>query len=337
MLEVATSSVSYDQYDALPIVSVSKTGKRDRDVYIATDFLLSSLGGLKSRPIAFRTSRRGLSMIVHCGGNRFSVIKFPTGSCILPNAVRGGIGTAVRTSILGSDVNGSLCTINGSSLHPVFYNVCFAGGNSRLRYTTAGNSVLMQGVCGIRSSKRRCGFLLRSETTGVIHDVADGSSRGIRMFVASHRVTFRARASCFHAQLVRKECPGCGTIVPASDSGGTVLSGGRLLTTIEQMDMFTSGTHYRITVGFSKLSLILSKGSVSYSARTRRAMFYTCRNNGLHVNFGTRFLGRALRGVAAGRMRFGLDARRHTNIVAPMASSSRVRAMTLVVPVLLST
>lgn len=303
---------------------------------ISSGAVLRTLGRVPRRPLAFLMGARGLRVAMRCRGNGCDLVKRGTSRCPrTPTLNTGTMRMAVNTPIVLTNVGHSLFTATSSRLHPMVGNVCFSVAARSVAFMTSSKRGLMHGGAFITRNSRGTTFVLPGGPTALLGGLLPGRRKSIRVSFSSHGTAFALRGCDVVYHLVRKHCPGCGSMVPRSGPRGTAVSHVVLVDTLHHMSMFSSRTDDLVGLHLDRGRVRVSTRSVSFSASTRRALAYRCAKDPVDVNFGSAFLVSVLGGVSTRRVLFRLTSPSHTNIVIPMRRRRGRSLLVLLVPVVL--
>ncbi len=331
-LAVATSSDRAALVASLSVV-------RDRSsvhFYVGTGAVRSSVGRVTSRPLTFSVGPRGVRVATACGGNQFGVIKRDTASCPRIGVARSKVGAlSVSTRSLLGNVGHYLFTATSSSLHPMVGNICFSVRGSNLAFISASKRGLIHGGGCAVGGRRPSTFVLPGGPAAVLGGLLPGRTNSMALGFGRHGTVIAVRGSGLVYHLVRKHCPGCGSIVPRGGPCGMAISELALLDTLGHILVFSGRDDTLVGLRLRTGRLIISNRSVSCSASTRRRVFYRCSRTPVGVNFGKAFLVSVLGGVAKRGMVVRLTSPDHTNIVIPTSRRRGRSLLVLLVPVVL--
>lgn len=331
-LAVATSSTR-----AHLIASISIVGTRkDKLFTISTGVLLSPLGRLPRRPLAFSVGSSGLRVFVRFRGNGCGFVKRGKSACPRRGPLgRGTVSVVVSTRVLLGNVDHSLFTATSSRLHPMVGNVCFSVRASSLAFITSSNRGLIHLHGLSMGSPRETSFVLPGGPTGLLGNLLSGRKRVIDVGFSSGGTCVGYTGFRVMYHLVRNHCPGCGDIVPRRGPFGIAVSHVSFLGTLGHISIFSGPTDDLIGLRLGRGRVLISTRSVSFSASTRRGVIYDFSKARLDVNFGTACLVRVLDGVGSRRIVLRLTSPSHTNLVIPSRGRRGRSLLVLLVPVVL--
>lgn len=298
--------------------------------------LLSTLGRVPRRPLAFSVGARALRVAIRCRGKGCDLIKrgtsrFPRSTALNSDTIQ----MRVDTSVLLNNVGHDMFTATSSRLQPIVGNVCFSVAARSVAVITSSKRGLIHYGALTTHNGRHTTFVLPGGPTALLGGLLPGRGNVIIVRFSRHGTIFALRDCHVMYHLVRNHCPGCGSMVPRGGPRGIAMSHRRLVNTLHHISVFSSRTDDLVGLHVRRGRVMVSTRSVSFSASTRRARMYRCTNTPVDVNFGSAFLVSVLGGVSTRRIIVRLTSPSHTNIIIPMRRRRGRSLLVLLVPVVL--